>query len=51
MTAATLAGLVLFALMALKVSDIYLGGHYACPSCGARSKRGHSDDCPWNRAS
>jgi hypothetical protein len=51
MTMPLLAGLVLLALMAQKLLDVYLGGHYVCPSCGARSGRRHSHDCPWNRSS
>ena len=51
MTVPMLAGLVLLLLMARKLFDVYLGGHYVCPSCGARSERRHSDDCPWNRPS
>jgi len=51
MTVPTLAAVVLLVLMAQKLFDVYLGGHYCCPSCGARSERRHSADCPWNRSS
>ena len=51
MTPTLLMAVVLLAVMARKLVDVYLGGHYMCPSCGARSQRGHADDCPWNHAS
>jgi hypothetical protein len=44
-----LANIVLFVLMAKKLAAIYTGGQYVCPSCGARSERHHSLDCPWSR--
>ena len=50
MTPGLLMAAVLFVVMAKKLGDIYLGGHYCCPSCGARSQRRHADDCPWNRS-
>jgi len=43
-----LINFLLVALIAMRVADTYLGGHYVCPSCGARSERGHSSDCPWS---
>ena len=49
MSPVVLAGLVLIVLMARKLADIYLGGHYVCPACGAKDTRHHSDDCPWRR--
>jgi hypothetical protein len=36
-------------LMGLKLTDIYVGGKYVCPSCGARSEGRHSRECPWSR--
>jgi hypothetical protein len=44
-----LANIVLVVLIAMRVADIYGGEHYVCPSCGTRSERGHSSDCPWGR--
>jgi hypothetical protein len=41
--------LVAAVLIARKLVDIYAGGHYVCPSCGARSEGRHSRDCPWSR--
>jgi hypothetical protein len=49
MTPALLVGLVLAGLMAQRLVDIYRGGHYVCPSCGARDQGLHSPDCPWSR--
>jgi hypothetical protein len=43
-----LAGLVLAGLMAQKLVDIYRGGHYVCPACGARDQGLHTPDCPWS---
>jgi hypothetical protein len=36
-------------LMGLRLRDLYLGGHYVCPGCGARSQDRHSEACPWGR--
>jgi hypothetical protein len=36
-------------LVAFRLAATYLGGHYVCPNCGARSANRHSDDCPWHR--
>ena len=36
-------------LMAKKLSGLYLGGRYVCPSCGAKDEGRHSPECPWNR--
>jgi len=41
-----LVGLVLAGLMAQKLVDIYRGGHYVCPACGARDQGLHSPDQP-----
>ena len=49
MTPLVLASLVLVVLMARRLVDIYLGGGYVCPACGARDERQHSPDCPWSR--
>jgi hypothetical protein len=38
---------VVFLLMASKLTDLYVGGHYVCPSCGSRSESRHSRECPW----
>ena len=35
-------------LVAYRLAATYLGGHYVCPGCGARSAKRHSDDCPWH---
>lgn len=43
-----LVTVILAALMAVRLADIYAGGHYVCPSCGARNESGHSPHCPWN---
>jgi hypothetical protein len=50
MTAVVIAAVVVVALMALRLADLYNGGYYACPVCGARGKDGHSSNCPWRRA-
>ena len=47
MSASLLASVVLFCLMAQRLADILAGGHYCCPSCGARNEDRHSLDCPW----
>jgi hypothetical protein len=44
-----LVSVLVVVLMAKRLTDIYAGGHYMCPSCGARSDRRHSPDCPWSR--
>jgi hypothetical protein len=43
-----LAAIVVFFLMLMRLTDIYGGAEYVCPTCGARSKGRHSPDCPWN---
>lgn len=45
-----LATLLLGALMARQLTGVYFGGHYWCPSCGARSEGRHSPECPWNHS-
>ena len=50
MTPVLLVGLVLVVLMAQKLAEIYLGGHYVCPACGARDQGLHSPDCPWGKS-
>ena len=50
MSPVLLVGLVLVVLMAQKLVDIYCGGHYMCPACGARDQGMHSPDCPWSRS-
>jgi hypothetical protein len=35
-------------LMARQLADLYLGGRYTCPSCGAKAAGHHSSDCPWS---
>ena len=47
MSGAAIVVILLFAVMACRLADIYGGGHYVCPSCGARDARRHSPDCPW----
>ena len=44
-----LVALALAILMARRLADLYLGGHYTCPSCGAKAAGRHSSDCPWSR--
>ena len=51
MTPTLLMVVVLAGLMAWKLVDSYLGGHYMCPPCGARRGRRHAHDCSWNRPS
>jgi hypothetical protein len=34
-------------VMAYRLADMYVGGHYVCPRCGTRSEDRHADDCPW----
>jgi len=41
--------IVVVLLMTKRLADMYTGGEYVCPSCGARSARRHSPDCPWDR--
>lgn len=48
MSASVLVTLVVFLLMAQKLTQIYMGGRYVCPSCGARSEGRHSPECPWS---
>ena len=47
MTTLLLTLVVLALVLSMRLTDTYLGGHYSCPSCGARSENGHSSDCPW----
>jgi hypothetical protein len=44
-----LVTVVIFFLMAQRLADMYVGGRYVCPSCGAKSEHRHSRDCPWGR--
>jgi hypothetical protein len=46
-----LVTVVVVLLMSKRLANIYRGDEYVCPSCGARSARRHSPDCPWGRAS
>jgi hypothetical protein len=48
MAASVLITAALIILMAKRLLDMCAGEHYICPSCGARSARGHSADCPWS---
>ncbi|HEY8844921.1 MAG: hypothetical protein M3O73_08310 [Actinomycetota bacterium] len=48
MSSTLLVTALLGLLMARRLADIYLGGHYVCPSCGAKDERRHSSDCPWS---
>ena len=36
-------------IMALRLTDAYAGGHYACPGCGAKRADRHGPQCPWRR--
>ena len=49
MAPSVLITVALVILMAKRLVDIYAGGHYICPSCGTRSARRHSAECPWSR--
>jgi hypothetical protein len=40
---------VVVLMMGKTLAGIYLGGDYACPSCGTRREDGHADECPWKR--
>jgi hypothetical protein len=44
-----LVTVVIVLLMAKRLADLYAGGEYACPSCGARDEDRHSPECPWHR--
>lgn len=44
-----LVNVVVVIWMAKMIADLYAGGRYVCPSCGARNERNHSNDCPWSR--
>jgi hypothetical protein len=46
-----LVTVVTFFLMAQRLADMYVGGGYTCPSCGAKSAQRHSSECPWSRVS
>jgi hypothetical protein len=48
MTPFMLASVVALFVMTLRLADLYRGGHYVCPSCGARSQSRHSSHCPWS---
>jgi hypothetical protein len=46
----TLVLLVLIVgVMAYRLKDLYLGGHYVCPSCGTRRDDRHASECQWHR--
>jgi hypothetical protein len=48
MSSASFVALALmFALMAQRLIDTYLGGHYVCPGCGARREGRHAANCHW----
>lgn len=49
MSSILLVTVVLVLLMAQRLTDIYLGGHYVRPSCGTKDEGSHSSDCPWSR--
>jgi hypothetical protein len=49
MSPSVLVALVLVILMARSLANLHLGGHYTCPSCGAKGEGRHSRDCPWSR--
>jgi hypothetical protein len=44
-----LVSVVLVVLMAKRLVELYAGGGYVCPVCGARDERRHSSHCPWSR--
>jgi hypothetical protein len=37
------------AVMAYRLRDLYVGGHYVCPRCGTRREDRHASECPWSR--
>jgi hypothetical protein len=49
MSASVLVTVVMSLVMAKLLADMYAGGRYTCPSCGAKNERRHSSDCPWGR--
>jgi hypothetical protein len=49
MSPVVLVTLVLFGLLAKRLTNLYLGGRYVCPLCGTRSAGRHSPECPWSR--
>jgi hypothetical protein len=36
-------------LMGVGLLNLYAGGRYVCPRCGARDADRHASDCPWHR--
>jgi hypothetical protein len=36
-------------LMAVGLVNLYAGGRYVCPRCGARRADRHASHCPWHR--
>jgi hypothetical protein len=49
MTPFLLVSVVLVLFMAKRLTEIYAGEDYRCPSCGARDEDRHSPECPWSR--
>jgi hypothetical protein len=47
MSTMTIVYTLIVLVMAYRLADMYLGGHYVCPRCGTRTADGHADDCPW----
>ena len=48
MSTSLLVIVVVVLLMGMRLSDLYTGGQYVCPSCGARDEGRHSRECPWS---
>jgi hypothetical protein len=48
MSTSLLVIVVVVLLMGVRLADLYTGGHYVCPSCGARDENRHSRECPWS---
>src|SRR2546423_8522959 len=48
MSTSLLVIVVVVLLMGVRLADLYAGGQYVCPSCGARDEGHHSRECPWS---
>ena len=48
MSTSLLVIVVVVLLMGVRLADLYAGGQYVCPSCGARDEDRHSRECPWS---
>jgi hypothetical protein len=48
MSTSLLVIVVIVLVMGMRLADVYAGGHYVCPSCGAKGEGHHSSNCPWS---